>query len=92
MLNFALGPIACRFRPCPFDYGVKMRRVSAASDGRQIGTMGIGMKYVGILLRFGQKIGPYLLVELLLPGGSLLALLLFLRQRRKLGVAIGSEP
>ena len=50
------------------------------------------MKYVGILLRFGQKMGPYLLVELLLPGGSLLALLLFLRQRRKLGVAIGSEP
>jgi hypothetical protein len=71
---------------------VKARRVSAAFDGRQIGTMGIAMKYVGILLRFGQKMGPYLLVELLLPGGSLVALLLFLRQRRKLDVAIGSEP
>jgi len=71
---------------------VKARRVSGAFDGRQMGTTGIAMKYVGILLRFGQKMGPYLLVELLLPGGSLLALLLFLCQRRKLGVVIGSEP
>ncbi len=43
---------------------------------------------LGILRRFGQKLGPYLVLEILLPGGTLLALLLFLYQRRKL--AIGS--
>ena len=35
------------------------------------------------LRRFGVKLGPYVLVELLLPGGTLLALLLFLHQRLK---------
>lgn len=28
-----------------------------------------------------RKLGPYFLIELLLPGGSILALLLWLRQR-----------
>ena len=36
------------------------------------------------LRRCLQRIGPYLLVELLLPGGTLLALLLFLYRRRQL--------
>ena len=36
------------------------------------------------LRRFGQRLGPYLVLEILLPGGTLLALLLFLYQRRKL--------
>jgi hypothetical protein len=35
------------------------------------------------LRRLGQKWGPYLIIEILLPGGSLVALLLFLCQRRK---------
>jgi hypothetical protein len=30
-----------------------------------------------------QKAGPYLLLEILLPGGTLFALLLFLHQRRQ---------
>jgi hypothetical protein len=51
--------------------------------------MEIVMKYLGILMRFGHKMGPYLMVELLLPGGSLLALLLFLYQRRKPGYVDG---
>ena len=35
-----------------------------------------------------EKAGPYLLIELVLPGGTLLALLLFLyRQRQSLGAA-----
>jgi hypothetical protein len=34
------------------------------------------------LCKAGQKAGPYLLLEILLPGGSLCALLLFLWQRR----------
>jgi hypothetical protein len=37
-----------------------------------------------ILRRLGQRLGPYLVLEILLPGGTLLALLLFLYQRRKL--------
>jgi hypothetical protein len=37
-----------------------------------------------MLRRVGQKFGPYLLLEILLPGGSLMALLLFLYRRRKL--------
>ena len=36
-----------------------------------------------LLRRFGAKVGPYVLVELLLPGGTLFALLLFLHQRLK---------
>jgi len=39
--------------------------------------------WLGLLRRLGQKAGPYLMVEMLLPGGTLLALLLFLYQRRK---------
>jgi hypothetical protein len=35
-----------------------------------------------------QKAGPYLLIELLLPGGTLIALLVFLLERR--GVPIGA--
>jgi hypothetical protein len=37
-----------------------------------------------LLRRFGQELGPYLMLEILLPGGTLLALLLFLYRRRKL--------
>jgi hypothetical protein len=36
------------------------------------------------LRRWGQKLGPYLLLELVLPGGTLVALLLFLYQSKKL--------
>ena len=35
-----------------------------------------------IVRRLGRDMGPYLLVEILLPGGSLLALALFLYRRR----------
>ena len=39
------------------------------------------------LRRFGQRLGPYLMLEILLPGGTLFALMLFLYQRRKHGSA-----
>jgi hypothetical protein len=39
-----------------------------------------------MLRQFGQKFGPYLLLEILMPGGTLLALLLFLYQRRKINI------
>jgi len=45
--------------------------------------MQIVFNYFGIVRRFGQKFGPYLMVEMLLPGGTLLALLLFLYRRRR---------
>ena len=38
------------------------------------------------LRRFSAKLGPYVLLELLLPGGTLFALLLFLHQRLKADV------
>ena len=36
------------------------------------------------LRRIGQNLGPYLMLELLLPGGTMLALLLFLYRRGSL--------
>ena len=47
--------------------------------------------WLGILRKVGQKAGPYLLLEMLLPGGTLFALLLFLYRRRKPGIAGGAE-
>ena len=44
------------------------------------------MDHLETLRRFGQRLGPYLMLEILLPGGSLFALTLFLYQRRKLGI------
>ncbi len=41
------------------------------------------MSSLGMLRRFAQKLGPYLMLEILLPGGTLMALLLFLYQRRR---------
>ncbi|HKE38401.1 MAG TPA: hypothetical protein VKG21_01060 [Casimicrobiaceae bacterium] len=43
------------------------------------------MGVLTVLRGLAQKLGPYLLIELLLPGGSLVALALFLYERKKLG-------
>ncbi|HET7097772.1 MAG TPA: hypothetical protein VFJ68_10305 [Casimicrobiaceae bacterium] len=43
-----------------------------------------------VLRRHGQKLGPYLMLEILLPGGSLFALALFLYQRRKAATGRGT--
>ncbi len=51
--------------------------------------MQIVISRLGMMRRFGQKLGPYLILEILLPGGTLLALLLFLYRRGKLN--IGSD-
>lgn len=45
-------------------------------------TIGKSVKTFGAMLR---KAGPYLLLEILLPGGTLFALLLFLYRRRRGG-------
>jgi hypothetical protein len=44
------------------------------------------MKRIDMLGRLLQKAGPYLLLELLLPGGTMFALLLFLYRRGRLPV------
>jgi hypothetical protein len=38
-----------------------------------------------------RRLGPYLLIELLLPGGTLLALLLWLYQRRAGSISVGTQ-
>ena len=53
--------------------------------------MQIVFNYFGIVRRFGQKFGPYLMVEMLLPGGTLLALLLFLYRRRQPEIRRGAQ-
>jgi hypothetical protein len=45
--------------------------------------MEIVMLIVELLRRVLQKAGPYLAVEMILPGGTLLALLLYLYRHRK---------
>jgi hypothetical protein len=45
--------------------------------------MQVVIELLELLRRFGAKLGPYVLLELLLPGGTLFALLLFLHQRLK---------
>jgi len=41
------------------------------------------MESLGLLRRLVQGFGPYLLLEIVMPGGTLLALFLFLYRRRK---------
>jgi hypothetical protein len=47
--------------------------------------------WLGILSRLGQKAGPYLVLEMLLPGGTLFALVLFLYRRGKPGIDGGAR-
>jgi hypothetical protein len=42
--------------------------------------------------RLGQRFGPYLLLELILPGGTLFALLLFIYQNRKRFAMVVPRP
>ena len=45
--------------------------------------MDVAIRVCGLMRQFGRKAGPYLMLEILMPGGTLLALLLFLYQRRQ---------
>jgi hypothetical protein len=42
------------------------------------------LRTIQVACRAGRRVWPYLMLELLMPGGSLMALLLFLHRRRKL--------
>jgi hypothetical protein len=46
---------------------------------------------VAVIVRF-KALAPYALIELVLPGGSVMALLLWLYRRRKNGVGFGRLP
>jgi hypothetical protein len=48
------------------------------------------MRSWAILRRVGVQVGPYVMIEILLPGGSLMALLLFLYRRRRAQGASGA--
>ena len=41
------------------------------------------MTYLDIARRWWRKVGPYVVLEIVLPGGTLFALLLFLYRRSK---------
>ena len=49
------------------------------------------MSSLGVLRQFAVKLGPYLMLEALLPGGTLFALLLFLYRARKLNTGGGGH-
>jgi hypothetical protein len=42
-----------------------------------------------LLMRL-KTLAPYALIEIILPGGSVMALLLWLYRRRKMGLALGN--
>jgi len=50
-----------------------------------------GSHAAAVILRL-KVLAPYALIELLLPGGSVMALLLWLYRRRKSGVGFGQLP
>jgi len=52
-----------------------------ASDDREL-QMAFVITVLTMLRRWGQLLGPYVMLEILLPGGTLLALLLFLYRRK----------
>ena len=53
--------------------------------------MEIVNNWLGKLRKVGQKAGPYLLVAILVPGGTLLALLLFMCQRSTVNSERGAQ-
>src|SRR5690349_16177126 len=56
-------------------------RIVRVSRMREPGMQAL-LNRLGTLRRLGQELGPYLLLEILLPGGTVLALVLFLLRRR----------
>lgn len=49
------------------------------------------LRSVGVTWELARRLGPYLMLEILVPGGTLLALLLFLYRRRQLDGATGAR-
>ena len=53
--------------------------------------MKIVVRTVSLLRAWARKLGPYVMLEILLPGGTLFALLLLLYQRRSRVDAFGAR-
>ena len=49
------------------------------------------VRSVGVTWELARRLGPYLMLEILLPGGTVFALLLFLYRRRQLNGASGAR-
>jgi hypothetical protein len=49
------------------------------------------VRSVGMIWELARRLGPYLMLEILLPGGTLLALLLFLYRRQQVNGATGAR-
>jgi len=49
------------------------------------------VRSVAVTWELARRMGPYLMLEILLPGGTLLALLLFLYRRRQAKGATGAR-
>jgi hypothetical protein len=68
-------------------------RLSAVRDDDAIEEphMQFVVRSVGVTWELARRLGPYLMLEILLPGGTLLALLLFLYRRRQLNGTTGAR-
>ena len=49
------------------------------------------LRSMGVMGEAARRVGPYLMLEMLLPGGTVLALLLFLYRRRQSDGATGAR-
>ena len=70
---------------------MKAHQILALFKGKLERDMKIVMSWLGILRRIGQTAGPYLMLEMLLPGGTMFALLLFLWRRKKPDLGSGTQ-
>jgi hypothetical protein len=64
----------------------RKERISLARE-HQEPQMEIGIVGLKVLRQWLQRIGPYIVAEVLLPGGTLVALSLYLYRRRQLAAA-----
>jgi hypothetical protein len=70
---------------CPVSILSTLVRLSAVRDDYRTEEpqMQFVVRSVGVSWELARRLGPYLMLEILLPGGTLLALLLFLYRRRQ---------
>jgi len=68
-------------------------RLSAVRDDNPIEEpqMQFVVRSVGVTWELARRLGPYLMLEILLPGGTLLALLLYLYRRRQSNGTTGAR-
>jgi hypothetical protein len=77
----------------PVSISSALVRLSAVRDDYPIEEpqMQFVLRSVGVTWELARRLGPYLMLEILVPGGTLLALLLFLYRRRQLDGATGAR-